>query len=71
LLVKIGSGIGKSTKFAVLKSNLFPPSSRGPVTLEELKKYIKLTKNQPSVVRFGDLNLLIFAAEAIDLMTAM
>lgn len=69
--MKIGSGVGKSNKFAILKGNLFPPSSRGPVKMEQLQNYIKETKNNSSVVRFGDLNLLIFVAEAIDLMTGM
>jgi hypothetical protein len=71
LLVKIASGIGKNKHFAIMKSNLFPPSSRGPIKIQQLKDYINRTKHQPSIVRYGDLNLLLFIAEALDLATAM
>ena len=31
-----------------------------------MKDYVAKTKHQPNIVRFGDFNLLIFIAEAID-----
>ena len=37
LLVKIAAGIGKTMKFAYLKNNLFPPSSRGKIKTKEMK----------------------------------
>ena len=69
--MKIAAGIGKNKQFAIMKNNFFPPSSRGPIKNQQLKDYISRTKNQPSIVRFGDLNLLLFIAETIDLATAM
>jgi len=71
LLVKIAAGEGKNKKFSIMKNNIFPPSSRGAIKTQQLKDYINRTKNQPSTVRYGDLNLLLFIAEAIDLATAM
>jgi hypothetical protein len=65
--VKIASGMGKSSKFAILKGNLFPCSSRGPVKTEYLKQYIRQTRGMPSLARLGDFNLLLFVAETIDL----
>ena len=70
LLVKIGAGVGKSKRFAILKNNMFPPSSRGKIKAQQLKKYLAKTKFQPNIVRFGDFNLLLFIAETIDLSTA-
>lgn len=65
-MVKIGAGVGQNKKFAILKNNLFPPSSRGKIKAQQMKEYVTKTKHQPNIVRFGDFNLLIFIAEAID-----
>ena len=69
-LVKIGAGVGSMKKIAILKNNLFPPSSRGKVKTQQMKDYRMKTKHQPNIIRFGDFNLLIFVAEVIDGATA-
>ena len=71
MLVKVAAGVGKNKQFAIMKNNLFPPSSRGIIKAQQLKDYIVRTKHQSSIIRFGDINLLLFIAEAIDLSTAM
>ena len=71
LLVKIAAGIGSNKKHSILKNNLFPPSSRGTIKTQDMRSYISKTKNQPNIIRFGDFNLLLFIAEAIELETAM
>ena len=71
LLVKVAAGVGKNKQFSIMKNNLVPPSSRGIIKAQQLKDYIVRTKHQSSIIRFGDINLLLFIAEAIDLSTAM
>ena len=70
LLVQIGVGLGKATRFAILKSNLFPPSSRGTIKGAKVKDYIRQTRKLTNLVRFGDFNLLLLVGEAISMESA-
>lgn len=71
LLVKIAAGRDKSTKFAIMKGNEFPTSSRGAVKGKKLKEFIAKARRIPINTRFGDLNLLIFVAETLGFEAAM
>lgn len=69
--MKVASGASTSNKFAILKNNEFPVLNRGKVKKNVLREYIKANFRKKSIVRYGDLNLLLLIAELIGVDTAM
>lgn len=70
-MVKIASGASTSNKFAILKNNEFPVLNRGKVKKNLLREYIKANFRKQSIVKYGDLNLLMLIGEMVGVDTAM
>lgn len=69
--MKIASGASTSNKFAILKNNEFPVLNRGKVKKSLLREYIKANFRKQSIVKYGDLNLLMLIGEMVGVDTAM
>lgn len=69
MLVKIASGTSKNNKFAILKNNNFPSMSK--ISKPLLRDYIIKNRKKDNLLKYGDLNLLVFVAETVDIDTAM
>lgn len=70
-MVKIAHGSSNSNKFAILKNSEFPVFNRVKATIKDLKEYLKKYKHKPSYIKYGDFNLLMYLAEALDIETVL
>lgn len=67
MLVKVASGASQNNKFSILKTYDFPVSGRGKIKKTQIKDYILKNKNKKNILKYSDINLLLFIAEFIDI----
>lgn len=63
----MASGASQNNKFSILKSYDFPVSGRGKIKRNQIKDYILKNKNKKNILKYSDINLLMFIAEFIDI----